>query len=57
MLVNLHTLAWACWLCEPLHCRLRYNGRLRVIFFSGNQMGDEGARILAKALQINTKLR
>ena len=28
-----------------------------VLLFSGNQMGDEGARILAKALQINSKLR
>ena len=28
-----------------------------ICFFSGNQMGDEGARILAKALQINSKLR
>ena len=25
--------------------------------FSGNQMGDIGARMLAKALMINTKLR
>ena len=28
-----------------------------ICFFSGNQMGDDGARILAKALQINSKLR
>ena len=28
-----------------------------VCFSSGNHMGDEGARILAKALQINSKLR
>ena len=27
------------------------------LFSSGNHMGDEGARILAKALQINSKLR
>jgi hypothetical protein len=27
------------------------------MYFSGNQMGDEGARVLAKALQINSKLR
>ena len=28
-----------------------------VFVFSGNHMGDEGARILAKAVQINSKLR
>lgn len=31
---------------------------MRYLFcFSGNGMGDAGARLLAKALQINTRLR
>lgn len=28
-----------------------------LIWFSGNQIGDFGARMLSKALQINSKLR
>lgn len=27
------------------------------IFYSGNSIGDGGARLLAKALQINTRIR
>ena len=30
---------------------------LQVLDISGNGMGDSGARLLAKALQINTRLR
>lgn len=29
----------------------------KVSHFSGNQMGDVGARMLAKALQLNSKLQ
>ncbi len=35
------------------HCNCM---KIFCIFFSGNQMGDIGARMLAKALMINTKL-
>ena len=33
------------------------NQSLQTLDISGNQMGDVGARLLAKALQINTRLR
>ena len=33
------------------------NQCLQVLDISGNGMGDVGARLLAKALQINTRLR
>lgn len=29
----------------------------RLVNFSGNAMGDGGARLLAKALQINTRIK
>lgn len=41
----------------PLLDALGTNETLTELDISGNQIGDEGARILAKALQINTKLR
>ncbi|XP_078365428.1 uncharacterized protein LOC144649735 isoform X2 [Oculina patagonica] len=41
----------------PLLDALGTNETLKELDISGNHMGDEGARILAKALQINTKLR
>ncbi|XP_048577148.1 F-actin-uncapping protein LRRC16A isoform X2 [Nematostella vectensis] len=41
----------------PLLDALGTNETLVELDISGNQMGDEGARILAKALQLNTKLR
>lgn len=41
----------------PLLDALGTNETLKELDISGNQIGDEGARILAKALQINSKLR